>query len=357
MAEPHLPSLTIEGFRGFKKLELRKLGHVNLLVGKNGVGKSSVLDAVRLYATDFAENSLKAMADERDELWDPSALDSFRHLFYGRPELRYETEQRSLQINDLSLSVVKAKKIYDNGIRGGYDYRITSLEHFAGNEIVPALLVREAEQNVQFAPIVPANKEGLVFRRMWAGDPKRRHRFMPTEGLSSEQFKDLWYNINLGDEEVTVNSAISAILPQIQRISLVGEGPARRVMARSHSKRERVPLRSFGEGTYRIASIALAMVTIPDGILLIDEFESGLHYSILEKLWAFVFKVSREMSVQVFATTHSEDCVRAFAIAADKDKESLGIMTKLVDRSGRISARQLMEEDVLAGVEGLLEMR
>ena len=68
----------------------------------------------------------------------------------------------------------------------------------------------------------------------------------------------------------------------------------------------------LGEGTNRIFTIALALVNARNNILLIDEIDLGLHHSVQEKLWEIVFRFSKELNVQVFATTHSQDCVQAF---------------------------------------------
>ena len=64
----HLPSLTIEGFRGIKSLSIPRLGRVTLLSGMNGVGKSTVLEAVQLYATRGHPGVIGNVLRERDEL-------------------------------------------------------------------------------------------------------------------------------------------------------------------------------------------------------------------------------------------------------------------------------------------------
>lgn len=50
MGQLLLDSLEIRNFRGFQHLQIEKLGRVNLIVGKNNIGKSSLLDALDLYA-------------------------------------------------------------------------------------------------------------------------------------------------------------------------------------------------------------------------------------------------------------------------------------------------------------------
>jgi len=68
----------------------------------------------------------------------------------------------------------------------------------------------------------------------------------------------------------------------------------------------------MGDGINRILTIILALVNADNGYLLIDEFENGLHYSVQEKLWNIIFNLSKKLGIQVFATTHSEDCIIGF---------------------------------------------
>ncbi len=48
-----LQSLKIEGFRGFQNFEMANLGRINLLVGKNNSGKTSILEAILIYVSRF----------------------------------------------------------------------------------------------------------------------------------------------------------------------------------------------------------------------------------------------------------------------------------------------------------------
>jgi AAA15 family ATPase/GTPase len=68
----------------------------------------------------------------------------------------------------------------------------------------------------------------------------------------------------------------------------------------------------MGDGMNRILTIILALVNSDNGCLLIDEFENGLHYTVQENLWRIIFHLSKELNIQVFATTHSEDCIKGF---------------------------------------------
>ena len=62
-----LNSLRIQNFRAFQDLQIEKLGRVNLIVGKNSVGKSSVLEALQLYANQGSLSTIVAVLLGRNE--------------------------------------------------------------------------------------------------------------------------------------------------------------------------------------------------------------------------------------------------------------------------------------------------
>lgn len=60
-----------------------------------------------------------------------------------------------------------------------------------------------------------------------------------------------------------------------------------------------------------LTRIVLAAATVPGGLVLVDEIENGLHHSVLPDVWRVVGKTAEAFDVQVFATTHSFECVEA----------------------------------------------
>lgn len=88
---------------------------------------------------------------------------------------------------------------------------------------------------------------------------------------------------------------------------------------------QRVPIGSMGDGIWRLLGIALALVRAEGGILLVDEIDTGLHYSVLVDMWNLVFETAKRLDVQVFATTHSRDCYEALAAVAQKGRHDISL--------------------------------
>jgi ABC-type multidrug transport system ATPase subunit len=131
------------------------------------------------------------------------------------------------------------------------------------------------------------------------------------------------------------------ITQNIERVNLVGsqKGDGERIpMAKIADLADPLPLRSLGEGMNRLFGIALALVNAKDGFLLVDEVESGLHYSVQPDLWKLIFQVARRLNVQVIATTHSRDCIEGFQKAAQAGAPGEGVLIRLETRRDEIAA-------------------
>ena len=102
---------------------------------------------------------------------------------------------------------------------------------------------------------------------------------------------------------------------------------------------ERVPLKSLGDGVTRVFHIMLALVNAKDGVLLIDEFENGLHWTVQESVWRVLFQMANRLNVQVFCTTHSRDCIKAFD-AVWQEFENEGAFFRLYAHDNEIRVRE-----------------
>ena len=90
-----------------------------------------------------------------------------------------------------------------------------------------------------------------------------------------------------------------------------------------------VPLNSLGDGLLRVLQLLLKIFPARNGYLLIDEFENGLHYSVQEAIWELIFNLASRFNIQVFATTHSWDCVSSFANVVKKHSGFDGMLFRV----------------------------
>jgi hypothetical protein len=183
--------------------------------------------------------------------------------------------------------------------------------------------------------------------------------FVPPGGVGEDRLGALWDRITLTEWEAEVVNALRIIVPRLERISFVVEGGRRRApVAKLQDIPNPVPLRNMGDGVNRLLSISLAMVNARGGFLLVDEFENGLYYGVQGEVWKVVFRLAERLNVQVFATTHSWDCIRAFSTAANGTPGVEGKLHRLEERGGGgLRAVEVSEKDLAIVVRQKIEVR
>jgi len=161
--------------------------------------------------------------------------------------------------------------------------------------------------------------------------------FVKTKNFNPENNARLWDQIALTDKEHYIIEALQLIEPMVERITFIGDhGLSRNAVVKLRGTAGIVPLLSLGDGLNRIFSIILALVNAGNGYLLIDEFENGLHYSVQSKLWELILQLSGKLKIQVFATTHSTDCINGFQKAVRAMNEG-GQLIRFDNLEGTVS--------------------
>jgi predicted ATPase len=136
--------------------------------------------------------------------------------------------------------------------------------------------------------------------------------------------------------------------------------------------REPVPLLSLGDGVVRVFQIAVAIeyaamlaqaASKPDlpgnifPMLLVDEIEVGVHYTLHADLWRFVLRTAHSLGVQVFATTHSWDCIRGFQEAAASERQIEGVLIRLEYGRGKHRANTFSGNELTIVARDQIEVR
>ena len=337
-----MESLHIKNFKNFKELTIEKLGKVNLIVGKNNVGKSSLLEAISIYITNGEDSWLRVLLADRGESvpdgdeTETNAENVKRHyisLFTGWEENYSEDYQMEIGTNDKSEISVRISQVY---IREGKSTLEAFNEEMLGvqaerSSITGAgLYVSSGNQS----NIIPYNRKRSYLN---AFREKCPFQFIPMYMIGRFANAKLFDNISLSSDEDYVLDALRIINPDIDRIRFIdtneGRSAERIAVVTVKGSDKRYRLSSMGDGINRILTIILALLNCKNGVLLLDEFETGLHYSVQGQLWEIIFMLSEKLNVQVFVTTHSNDCVNSFA---KTNKQGVGQLIRLVNQAGNI---------------------
>jgi hypothetical protein len=196
-------------------------------------------------------------------------------------------------------------------------------------------------------------------RRLPVSRPALRNPgiMLGASGLSPHQTRQMWDRVAVAGQEVLVEEALRIIVPNLERILLVGESGHRSVLLKLKGTMRPVPMQGMGDGVNRVFGIAVALILARGGALLVDEVENGVHYSIQEELWSAIFSLAAKFDVQVFATSHSWDAVLGFQSAANQSPAD-GMLYRLErELDGGVYAERYTEQEVAVAAAQNVEVR
>lgn len=363
-----LRDLTIQNYRSFKDFRIENLARVNLIVGMNNSGKTSLLEAAYLLVNQNNPLSLYEVLYSRGEI--------VERLDYSIESSRSPTVTTGYQVGNLFYR-------YDSEIVQNVSIQ-SAQDHFLGLEI--QLRDKTQEQNLM-SSLIPgtelllsyksenANKpvvqsistiDGTAFEGKMLASPKaysltqnRPCHFLTGSILSFQQLSALWDNIVLTAEEDTIVAALNILEPNLERVSFLSNHSfANGVLLKLRGRQIPVPLSIMGDGMRRVLGIAISAVTAENSVLLVDEIDTGLHYQTQTDLWHLILDIAQRLDVQVFATTHSWDCITAFQEALNQiEDRSVGKLWRLSRRGEEIRAVEYTADELSRAVRQSIEVR
>jgi predicted ATP-dependent endonuclease of OLD family len=370
-----LDSLEIRNYRNLKHLTIDKLGQVNLLVGKNNTGKTSVLEAMAIHSTRLDELvTIKSLLQRRGEYY-PGRVPRRNDTAQDRVTSASENNLRSVQALFTDYEPIyfstdlDPAEIYigpkEESEQYNYEavrlmlrkaYRLVKEDENGRqlNEYVEAKNEDQVTQNdfrleFKIARGLTINTHSLNSELLFANFRTRPNasyswfQFVDSKNQTQQSIDSLYGVIALSEKEDSINEALRIIDPQVDRFVLIESD---KPLIRLKNGQRRL-LSSMGDGMNRVFAIMLSLVNAENNTLLIDEIENGLHYSIQEKLWESIFFLASKLHIQVFATTHSNDAIKTFGeVLKSNVKYSNAQLIKLRNLDGQIFATQFSGNEI-----------
>lgn len=287
MMEIHLlQEINIVDFKCFKNFQLGGFQRVNLISGKNNIGKTAFIEAcfintcaIDINALTNAIISIKIMRENINLL---STI--FRQTIQTiELSTRYLEGIKRCYVSS-NLRDVQFQVINEDG-KKEYSFKIADMEK------------RINANEFSFSSFKVLNVN-----------------YIDNFGWSDEELIDAYQVIQRKDQEYNLDQLISDFDDTIESFKIIGEKP------QCKFKGEYYDLVEFGDGLKHYISIICALYASENGYLFIDEIENGIHYTQLENIWKIIFKVSQKVNCQVFATTHSRECIEAYSARNENDE-------------------------------------
>ncbi|MBC7473012.1 MAG: AAA family ATPase [Candidatus Sericytochromatia bacterium] len=319
--------VSIENFKGIKSINFEDLKQFNLILGKNNSLKTTILDAFYILSTPTnTEAILQTNGYKGLTLIFP---DLFRGFFHNLDmsknikfvaELDEYNENRELEIKiELTNSMDINNKTIVNPLSS--TKLIAKFTMKKGENLPLQIISTIGMVNFKLDAKSSSNFEGLV-----------NNIYLNPNNLTNKII-ERFDRVNFIKQTDTLIKYLRQIEPKLVSIT-IGNG---NIIYADIGIETLMPINLLGSSFTIILSVMISIMSIPKGILLIDNIENGLSYSSMELLWSIIFKVAKDFNVQIVATSNSSESLKAFhTIATRMGKIISDIKALKIDRKDDI---------------------
>ncbi|SMM98620.1 hypothetical protein SPONL_2277 [uncultured Candidatus Thioglobus sp.] len=277
----YIKTLNIQNFKCFDNFKVEGLARVNLITGKNNIGKTALMEAIgiNVYAQDIKTftNALASIKMIRETLNTDGAigyLNTQQIKKYIKPTAGVCIESN---INTTAFS------IFDKDGVVKYNFK------FLDKEI--SVNVRDFSFEIDRVPNIVA---------------------LDNFGFPNCVINEYYSYLQKLEQEDFLNQSLNKFDERIQGFKIIDDKPHCKVNGKY------VELTELGDGTHHLVSIIVALFASKEGYFLVDEIDNGVHFEKLDSFWEIILFLSKSKNIQVFATTHSKECIESYARVAQK---------------------------------------
>jgi AAA15 family ATPase/GTPase len=297
----YLSYLNIKHFKGIENLELKDLSNINIIVGNNNSGKTSLLEAISLLQSQDSMKTMLKHISRRDTTY-PTRFELFLEIFPKEQEV-----SKSIQINSTINGLNRQLKIY-----GKLDKEI-----FKGNLSIKLDDEKLIKKDMVF-------KQSQVIRDSSSYDIIKIIYITPYDHFKDGLINKTIENIRESDKDKIINLLQmfdSNILDFKVLYTNNKENPQTTYI--NHKRYGFMPLFSFGDSIKKVLTLAAAVISAKGGILLVDEIETAIHKNMINEVFKWFIDACEEFEVQLICTTHSLEAIDGMIIALEDEIDIL----------------------------------
>ena len=379
-----ITKLDIKNYKNLKSLELEGLKEVTLISGKNNIGKTSILEAILLLFSNQFSSQLVPVLTNRAVgflygalLFEPATAGIFSDYNLNNViNICSDHDQLDMQMSNKPLFMKNNGQGYPMGtvefnalptiemdtLHLTIKYSRSNKLYYSGtvakDPISSNYLPIESNQlhSVKLPPIILINEFGDLLRAtdlISSEIQQIRHLTLVREYNNLRtNYRDLIQKylipaLKLLDQDIIAIEIGNDIQnPQLSRIELIKKG-----------KNKPEPLPTWGHGAKRLFNLILGIINARDGILLIDEIENGIHYSVVNSLWILIFEMAKECNCQIIASTHSWE-TSSYVVNQPEENQKLFSFVNIAKlKNGDLSSATYNFEQFSYAIETNSELR
>ncbi len=353
--------ITVANFRGFRELQLESLGRINLIVGDNNLGKTSLLEAIFLrLGHNLPDIGLRLNLFRGMTAVSKDPRETWGWLFFAKRiegTISIATESEGGAAKEVHLRIASPDKAVIVPANGGngpnarppgmhdlIERRELLCEFLEGGKVIKTVK-GIVEEDGSF------RVEGMKIIE------EARGIYLGASAISAPENAERLSALDRMNRSGALLEALRVFDPRIRRIS-PGIVAGQSMVYVDLGFPELLPANVAGAGIQRLLSILLAIYDAAGGVVLVDEVENGLYHTRMKDVWKAIAAAARRENVQVFVTTHSFECLRA-AHQAFRENPPYELRVHRLERGadGDTVAVTLDEKNLQVAIEQNWEVR
>ncbi len=359
-----LSKISIKSYRGIDSLELENLQQINILTGDNNSGKTSVLEVISTFHQPDALRSWFHVSREDNSIGGISIYESLNDLFNvncdeKKVEYYIEEETKHTKVQFIgrdSESEITEKDYYR---KIGYVIEEDEEESVDRIFVVPKTNFEiriDTEKKASMSIIEGQRRIPISLKKPDKQYSKNVIYIAPFGHVKGTTFlKDILDNPELYEEMLEV---LKEFDPGIMSINyddggMPGRGGFYKILSKENNRA--LPLNMYGDGMKKAILLMSAVIKAKDGILLLDEFETAIHTSAMDKVFKWILDTCLKLNVQIFMTSHSEEAIDKVLACSKELQKYMALYTLYKDEEGnyvrRLDASKAIDAKVNMGLE------
>ena len=337
----HIKDLTIENFKCFEHFEMKNISQFNLILGDNNVGKTTLLESLLFdeNLTAYLSNLISSL-DWRN-LGSFGVINTLNYLdFYLNKntdvrelvaevkylESKHPLNKFKLQVVNLSELSEGETEILKKNIFFNQNDSSQIYVKFTQNDIVEINSLNVVNHGIKLDTYLPFIASNILYNN------------------DLVRFYSDYVQVSKGIKNNFIQT-LSLFIPDVEDVEIsTGVVPGSTILTvRLNNLDEPLPLSMFGDGAIKLARIVLEILACKGKRLMIDEIDTGIHYSRFKDFWKTILKAAEEYKVQLFVTTHNNECLKYFKEALEDDE-----MQHLQKQARSFTLRRLPDDSIKA---------
>lgn len=312
----HLQEFDIHQFRGIHNLELKDLNHINIITGDNNTGKTSVLVNINFLKGIDSVRNLAYSTTRSVRGMDRTSFSTFERVNYLFPVDEEEVSkiEYSFKLENKTHSVNIFKENYfellpDSEVRKmmGYSNKVHECDEMIDTEFMHLKIDLDGKELL--------NEKYSEYDRFTTNGKQETKLINTTLVSSFKHVYDDFYlskvlnNVELYQEMLGVLIEFDEDIIGLNVDSKGNSALRKRYMILSKNHKEAIPLELYGDGMKKAILLMSAVIASKNGILLIDEFETSIHTSAMNKIFSWILSTAVKLNIQLFITSHSKEAI------------------------------------------------